>query len=378
MTIEDGQDGDFSDYVRARRPHLLATAYLLSGDRLAAEGLVRTALAKLYVGWPRAHRTESEDSYARQALVKADRDTPARRREPTDGRDDLVTALAALGPGQRRVVVLRHWLGLSVEEVALELEMSTGAVESQLAEAVIGPDLAGRGTDSTSWTQLEPIDPAADLRRGREQLRRSRLRRRLTLTGAAVLAVVVTVAGVSVLSDPSGPEAFPGPPIPTRPERAALLVASWFSEHLDPQRKYITATDSDGGNERNGLQATMIWRQGTGYGRVSMSLTPAGHYDKSAGTATSTRCQVFGRKPADGPPYSCRPTTKDGRRVLTGTADVRGVRSYFASYVRPDGYLVLVAVEGDRHEAGYPPVRDLAVTLDDVVAAVTDPALDPP
>ena len=31
---------------------------------------------------------------------------------------------------QRRVVVLRHWLGLSVEETAADLQISTGTVKS--------------------------------------------------------------------------------------------------------------------------------------------------------------------------------------------------------------------------------------------------------
>jgi hypothetical protein len=344
----DGRDEEFADYVRERRPHLLATAYLLSEDRAAAEVLVRTALAKLYVAWPRVHRVASEDSYARKVLVNAVADP------------------------HRRVVVLRHWLGLSIEEVALDLDLSTGAVERQLAEA--GSDPLGRMAERTDWTRLEPIDPAADLQRGRQQLRRSLLRRRLALTAGAGLALVV-LAVAALLSDSSAPEAIPGPPIPTRPERASLQLASWFSERLDPQRRFITATDGDGGDKRSGLRATMIWRQGAGYGRVALSLTPPGHYDTGTESTTSKRCQVFGRKLADGPPYSCRPTTKDGRQVLTGTADVRGVRSHFASYLRPDGYLVLAAVEGDRREAGYPPVRDLAVSLDDVVAAVTDPAV---
>lgn len=353
MTIGAGRDEEFADYVRARRSHLLATAYLLSDDRQAAEELVRTALGKLYVAWPRVHRSESEDAYARQVLVKADLGS----RVPAD---------------QRRVVVLRHWLGLSVEEVALELDISTGAVESRLAEAATGPDLADRMTESTSWTELERVDPAADLLRGRRYLQQTQLRRRLGLAGAAVLAVAAIVAGTSALSGPSTEEAPAGPPpIPTRPERASLRLASWFSERLDPQHRYITATDSDGGDERSGLQATMIWRQGAGIGRVAVSLTPPGRYDKGAGSASSKHCQVLGRTLADGPPYNCRPATKDGHRVLTGTADVGGVRSYFAGYVRPDGYLVIAAVEGRQ-------VRDLAVDLEDVVDAVTDPAVPMP
>ena len=51
-------------------------------------------------------------------------------------RDALITALRHLPEGQRRVVVLRHWLGLTVEETAHDLGCSTGTVKSQNARAV--------------------------------------------------------------------------------------------------------------------------------------------------------------------------------------------------------------------------------------------------
>lgn len=53
-----------------------------------------------------------------------------------DGRDELVRALAALGPRQRRIVVLRYWLDLSIEEVAADLKISTGTVKSQSSRAL--------------------------------------------------------------------------------------------------------------------------------------------------------------------------------------------------------------------------------------------------
>jgi RNA polymerase sigma-70 factor (sigma-E family) len=147
------RDQDFSDYVSGSRPRLLATAYLLCGDRHAAEDLVQTALAKLYVAWPRINRRGSEDGYVRRILVNASVDAHRRpwRREhasaalpdtPTaapvspEDRDELITALAALPPRQRRVVVLRYWLGLTSEEVATDLRISAGTVRSQTAKAL--------------------------------------------------------------------------------------------------------------------------------------------------------------------------------------------------------------------------------------------------
>ena len=50
--------------------------------------------------------------------------------------DALWTALRALGPKQRRVVVLRHYWGLSVEETAADLGVSPGTVKSQTSAAL--------------------------------------------------------------------------------------------------------------------------------------------------------------------------------------------------------------------------------------------------
>ena len=50
--------------------------------------------------------------------------------------DALWTALRGLAPGQRRVVVLRHYWGLSVDETAADLGISPGTVKSQTSDAL--------------------------------------------------------------------------------------------------------------------------------------------------------------------------------------------------------------------------------------------------
>ncbi|HEU4515024.1 MAG TPA: sigma factor, partial [Nocardioidaceae bacterium] len=45
------RDAEFEEYMAARQPSLLRTAYLLTGDRHTAEDLVQTSLAKLYLSW---------------------------------------------------------------------------------------------------------------------------------------------------------------------------------------------------------------------------------------------------------------------------------------------------------------------------------------
>jgi RNA polymerase sigma-70 factor (sigma-E family) len=152
------RDEEFSAFVTGRRVALLRTACLLTaGDQHMAEDLVQTALARMYVAWPKVRRSDSADAYARRVLVNAYIDEvrrPRWRREQTvsdlpdrpdtdpDGGPDAVdgdvirTALAELPKRMRAAVVLRHWLDLSVEETASLLDCSEGTVKSQTAKGI--------------------------------------------------------------------------------------------------------------------------------------------------------------------------------------------------------------------------------------------------
>lgn len=160
---------EYVAFVEARRPHLRRIAYTLCGDWHQAEDLVQTALAKLYVAWPRLHRAGAEEAYARQIIVRANIDESRRpwRRERSglehhdvpvaadtseDDRSVLIRALQQLPAMQRKVVVLRHWLDLSVEETARELGISTGTVKSHTSRALANLDalLRAEGVESRS------------------------------------------------------------------------------------------------------------------------------------------------------------------------------------------------------------------------------------
>jgi len=147
------RDLAFTEYVEDRHRHLLRAAYLLCGDLHRAEDLVQNTLIKLYTAWPRVSRANSVDAYARRVLVNSHKDEFRRpwRREhavadpalgPTDAgldpgdADELRTALRELPEGQRRVVVLRHYWGLSVQETAADLGITAGTVKSQTSRAL--------------------------------------------------------------------------------------------------------------------------------------------------------------------------------------------------------------------------------------------------
>src|SRR5688572_20976313 len=146
-------DESFTTYVSQRRLQLFRTACLLCGDPHQAEDIVQDALARLYAAWPRASRADDIDSYARRAVVNSHLNQLRRpwRREhtaadigdrvasvrlPSEDLQVMWAALRSLPIGQRKVVVLRHYLGLSVEETAADLGISAGTVKSQTSDAL--------------------------------------------------------------------------------------------------------------------------------------------------------------------------------------------------------------------------------------------------
>jgi RNA polymerase sigma-70 factor (sigma-E family) len=135
-------------------------AYLLCGDDHRAHDLTQIALERTYRHWSRV-KDGNPFAYARRVLATARIDGWRRtRREilqaPEDvfltqeahrspavdsggqvaERERLVRALRRLGPGQRRVVVLRHLLDRSETDVAEELGVSVGNVKSQGARGL--------------------------------------------------------------------------------------------------------------------------------------------------------------------------------------------------------------------------------------------------
>jgi RNA polymerase sigma-70 factor (sigma-E family) len=163
-----GRDEAFSAFVLARQGHLRAIAYSLCGDWHDADDLLQAALTKLYVAWPRVTRDASPEAYVRRILVhvniddhrrrtrrvrtvslESGPDVPGRATIEVEERSAMVEALQALPEQQRKVVVLRHWLGLSVRETAAELGIGEGTVKSHSSrglaalEAVLSPQRHG-------------------------------------------------------------------------------------------------------------------------------------------------------------------------------------------------------------------------------------------
>ena len=147
------QETTYVEFVQARRAHLRRVAYAVCGDWHRADDLLQTALVKLYVAWPRLRLHGREEAYVRRIIMRAEIDEsrrPWRRERPgLDGHDPaapaglgveersaLFEALQRLPTMQRKVVLLRHWLGLSVAETAAELRIGTGTVKSHASRGL--------------------------------------------------------------------------------------------------------------------------------------------------------------------------------------------------------------------------------------------------
>ncbi|MGH3713465.1 MAG: SigE family RNA polymerase sigma factor [Micromonosporaceae bacterium] len=171
--MDDHSEGsaghDFADFMRGNADRLCRVAYLLTGNRSRAEEMVRDALARTYRAWKRV-RSDDAYAYTRKVLINLHTDWWRRRwreysvAEVPDrsgvgdltsdaaDREALATALRALTPRERAVIVLRYYLDLTEAQAAAELGISIGTVKSTAFRALrklrVSPTLADGGQTS--------------------------------------------------------------------------------------------------------------------------------------------------------------------------------------------------------------------------------------
>lgn len=142
----------FEEFAHARTPHLFRTAWLLAGDRHLAEDLVQETLAKMFRAWGGMRRIDNPAAYAQTVLARTYISHRRRRssteRPVADAPDQAVPeddvalrvllrdALAGLDRLDRAVLVLRFFEDRSVEQVALDLNQSRGAVRTRTSRAL--------------------------------------------------------------------------------------------------------------------------------------------------------------------------------------------------------------------------------------------------
>jgi RNA polymerase sigma-70 factor (sigma-E family) len=153
--VDAVREAEFRDFVVGRTPALLGTAYLLTGDRAAAEDLLQASLTKAWAAWRRVSAADSPEAYVRRVMANTYAAWWRRRwhgerptevlpetvhgADPTvvvDDRDALWRALGTLPRRQRAVLVLRYFEDLSEAETANALGISVGTVKSQASRAL--------------------------------------------------------------------------------------------------------------------------------------------------------------------------------------------------------------------------------------------------
>jgi RNA polymerase sigma-70 factor (sigma-E family) len=145
---------DFDGFVTARSAALFRGAFVLTGNRDAAEDLVQETLERVCRKWRTIAAKDAPDAYVRRIMVNlandrwrkfrrvvpqqdsGDRAAPGDEYGRVDSRDQLVRALQQLPMRMRTVVVLRYFHDLSDAEIAADLKISTSTVRSQLARGI--------------------------------------------------------------------------------------------------------------------------------------------------------------------------------------------------------------------------------------------------
>lgn len=144
-------DDDFAAFVARRQGHLLMFAMRLAGSRWAAEDLVQEALLRTGLAWPRVARRDRPEVYVQVVITNLylnGRRRSVREVLTADPPDDSITeldqtdrfvvreALKVLSKQQRAVIVLRYYVDLSEEQIALELNVARGTVKRTASDAL--------------------------------------------------------------------------------------------------------------------------------------------------------------------------------------------------------------------------------------------------
>lgn len=152
LRLASGPDVEgFESFFTVESERLVRAMYLLTGDKQEAEDLSQEAMLRVFERWDEISTMASPQGYLyriafnlhRRHLRRALRNVRARKdAEPISSLDttavartDVQRALRSLRKGEREVVVLRDWLGLSATEMSAVLGVSPAAARVRLHRA---------------------------------------------------------------------------------------------------------------------------------------------------------------------------------------------------------------------------------------------------
>jgi len=142
----DTEVSSFDAFFRSTKKPLLAMAYVLTGDALAAQDLAQEAFLRTWERWPRIRRYDNPEAWTRRVLrnLVVDRSRSEKVRtavtdpgHPIAPPDDLALSLAAtlrsLPADQMTALVLHDGAGMTIREIALQMAVPEGTVKSWLS-----------------------------------------------------------------------------------------------------------------------------------------------------------------------------------------------------------------------------------------------------
>jgi len=139
----------FDDFYHATRNRLLHQMYAMTGSLADAQDCVQEAYARAWQRWDQVSEHASPEAWLRTVAWRiaasrwrkvkngvaamARHGPPSHAPEPSPDNVALVAALKQIPEAQRRAIVLHHLGGLSVEEVATEMQVATGTIKARLS-----------------------------------------------------------------------------------------------------------------------------------------------------------------------------------------------------------------------------------------------------
>lgn len=146
---------DVTALYEAHALGLIRLAYVMLGDRPAAEDVVQEAFLGLHKRWRQLRDTAKAPEYLRASVLngcrmvlrsRAHRDDRAAGEPPWESAEatalvgeecrHLLLAIAALPPRQRETLVRRYYLDMSEEETARSMGVRRGTVKSATSRAL--------------------------------------------------------------------------------------------------------------------------------------------------------------------------------------------------------------------------------------------------
>ena len=151
-------DGSLDDLYTTSYRRLVAQLHAVTGNRQEAEDVVQEAFMRAMGRWSDVRTYDNPEAWLRTVALNLARSrwrravrgaaalvrhgVPAAEPELSPDHVALMTAMRELPEAQREALVLHHFVGLSVDEVAASVGAPTGTIKARLSRGRAA--LAGR------------------------------------------------------------------------------------------------------------------------------------------------------------------------------------------------------------------------------------------